>query len=323
MTEPYWDRLIQGHLDEGLSPSEQDEFVALVRDSEAARQRFWELAEVHGLARDAARLAWPEGELEIVQPREKVRVLRFAIPMWLRPAGLVAAGLVLGVLMTGLAWAIATPSQRSLQWLLAEGFESGESPLPEGVPQNAQLWSGDVAEVVESQSGVQPARDRRMLRFLRSDFTGKPNPGGYISEVYRLLDVRDRRSDIAGDEAIVQVSALFNAAPFAQDERYHCSVAVYALDHDTATNGSTRQASSLVDQALAVTRRSNDLLDRDPATWQKVSTELRLPPNTDFLLLRISVGHGMPLKSSADRETFAAHYADDVRVILARRPLLP
>jgi len=326
MTETYWDRLIQGHLDGVLTETEQAEFGALVRDSEAARRRFWELAEVHGLARDAVRIAWPDDEAAPARPR--AAALSVARQAWLQPAGLVrvglvAAGLVLGVLMTGLTWAIARPQAPAIRVLLDESFESGAVPTAGGVPIEAERWSGDVAEVVEAQAGVRPAGERRMLRFLRSDFTGKPNPGGYIGDVYRLIDVRGSRGDIAGDESVVQVSAWFNAAEFAENERYHCSMAVYALDEATATDGSTRQASNIVDRALAVTRRSNDRFDRDPATWQKISTELRLPAGTDYLLLRISVAHGPPTNKSEERTTFPAHFADDVRVILARRPLLP
>lgn len=326
MNEAYWDRLIQGHLDDLLNEAEQAEFAARVRDSEAARRRFWELAEVHGLAREAARIAWPDADVEpnaVAITPKPIAVPFVPAPARLRPLGLVAAGLVLGILMSGLAWAIARPLAISQQALLLESFESNETPDPDGVPIVADRWSGDFVESVEAQSGVRPAHDRRMLRFLRSDFVGKPTTGGYISEIYRLIDVRNHRRDFVDDEAVVQVSAVFNAAPFAAEEQYMCSVAVFALDAATATNGTTKDPPQLVERALAVTRRSNDVLDRNPATWQKVSTELRLPPNTDYLMLRIAVGHGMPSRLSPDRETFSAHFADDVRVTLARRPLLP
>ena len=207
--------------------------------------------------------------------------------------------------------------------LLAESFESTPPPTAGGVPIVADVWSGDFTELVEAQSGVQPASARRMLRFLRADYAGKPNPGGYISEVYRLLDVRGRRRELVEGDGVVQVSALFNAAPFAADEKYHYSLSMFALNQETATDGTTRNGSAMLDQCLASTRRSNDLLDHDSQTWQKMSAELRLPPNTDFLLLRISVAHGGRSRESQGHEKFTAHYADDVRVVFARRPLLP
>jgi hypothetical protein len=54
------DRLIHGHLDDSLTAESVFELETLLRDSAVARTRFWELAEVDGLGRDAARLAWGE-----------------------------------------------------------------------------------------------------------------------------------------------------------------------------------------------------------------------------------------------------------------------
>lgn len=321
MTDDYLDRLIHGHLDDVLGDVEREEFAARMCDSESARARFWELAEVHGMARDAARLAWPDEETTVAVPRPMVS-LRASVAQW-RPIGLVAAGLVLGVLMTGLAWAIARPSLKPLHVLLAEDFETTAAPIAGGVPTAADVWSGDFSELVGGQSNVRPADGHRMLRFLRADYEGKPNPGGYIGEIYRLIDVRDRRAELAAGDAVVQVSARFNAAPAADDEKFYASLSLYALDATTVTDGALRNGTVLLDRAEAVTRRSNQALDRDVTTWQQMSTDLRLPPNTEFLLLRIAVAHGPPTRSAPGHETFAAHYADDVRVVLARRPALP
>ena len=49
------DRLIHSHLDDSLSAEGVRELEGLLRDSATARARFWELAEVDGLGRDAAR----------------------------------------------------------------------------------------------------------------------------------------------------------------------------------------------------------------------------------------------------------------------------
>jgi hypothetical protein len=48
-----------------------------------------------------------------------------------------------------------------------------------------------------------------------------------------------------------------------------------------------------------------------------------LPTNTEFLLVRIGMGHGRPNRDLAGHETFSGHYADDVRLLLTHRPLLP
>ena len=87
-----------------------------------------------------------------------------------------------------------------------------------------------------------------------------------------------------------------------------------------ATNGSTRIGSTLMSDALAMTRSDRGrLLDRDPATWQRVTAELRLPPGTDFVMLRLHINRGL----HSPGVTFAGHYADDVHVSLIRRAPLP
>jgi hypothetical protein len=55
------DRLIHSHLDDSLSAEGVRELEGLLRDSATARARFWELAEVDGLGRDAARGGGPQG----------------------------------------------------------------------------------------------------------------------------------------------------------------------------------------------------------------------------------------------------------------------
>jgi hypothetical protein len=60
-------------------------------------------------------------------------------------------------------------------------------------------------------------------------------------------------------------------------------------------------------------------LDRSPATWQRLTSELRLPPDTDFLMVRICIQYSV---KSTSRQTFTGHYVDDVRLGMARRNLL-
>ncbi len=204
------------------------------------------------------------------------------------------------------------------------GQDRAAAPAPPVIPPPQSPFDYTVAGagLVEAQTEVQPASGRRMLRFVGADYAGKPNPGGYIGDIYRLIDVRGYRPELASGDAVVQVSARFNAAPFPDDQTYRCSISLFAFDQATAIDNSSQAIPTLIDRALATTRRSNDLLDHDSHTWQKVSADLRLPPDTDFLLLRIAIGHGNATRKSPGHETFAAHFADGVQVSLTRRPPL-
>ena len=131
--------------------------------------------------------------------------------------------------------------------------------------------------------------------FLRADFEGKPSPdSSHLADMHQLIDLRPHRQEIADGGAVVEVSASFNAIPFPEDEKYGCAVSIFALDAEMATNGSTRIGSTLMSDALAMTRSDRGrLLDRDPATWQRVTAELRLPPGTDFVMLRLHIHRGL------------------------------
>jgi hypothetical protein len=75
-------------------------------------------------------------------------------------------------------------------------------------------------------------------------------------------------------------------------------------------------------ESLAFSRSSSVGLDRDPATWQKVSNELRLPPSTEFLMVRMGMSNNTKLKDKR-RDRFAGHFADNVQLVIARRPEIP
>ena len=161
----------------------------------------------------------------------------------------------------------------------------------------------------------------KMLRFLRADYKGKPNAdGSYIADLYRLVDLRPYRQDLADGNAKVQISAAFNAIPFSQEEAYSCSVSGYALDAEMARNAASLHDAIDANGSLAMARKRLANLDRDPGTWQKLDEELRLPAETEFLLVHIAV---IPTGKSPRRITFDGQYVDDVRITLVRRSPVP
>ena len=119
---------------------------------------------------------------------------------------------------------------------------------------------------------------------------------------------------------MVQLTAVFNALPFSEDESYSCTLTLFALDANLAGNGEILKAANVLStESLAFSRSSKVVMDRDPATWQKVSNELRLPPGTDYLMLRLGMSNES--KSSIKRKNrFTGHYADKVQLVIARRP---
>lgn len=240
---------------------------------------------------------------------------------WLQWLPQAAAGLCLGLFAASMVWAYVIPAPVVPHTLLAEDFESAAAAPASRVPLEVGLWRGDSAEIVGPESAVLPAKGTKMLRFLRADAEVPAKPsGGHIAVVYRLIDLRPFRAEFADGAGVLEVSARFNAMEFPADERYGCAISLYALEADSIPERVGRLGSALADEALAMARSSRTKLDRDPASWQRLTTELRLPPNAEFVAVRLHINQTF---ESGDNPVFKGSYADDIRVSLTRRAPLP
>ena len=309
-----WQALFQAALDGEITAEQAVRLNELLRSDLRARDLYLELADEHSCLAVDEQL-WSE-------PRDTAVALIQIRTSWLawRPLAAAAAGLVIGLLCATAVWAYVIPLADHGIKLLSESFETASLPLTEGMPLEAGRWSGDETEIVSEQHGVQPEAGKKMLRLVRADYQSKETAGGYVANVYRLIDLRPYRSEFAGGEAVVQCSAGFNSHEFPAAESYRCIASLHALDAAAIERGGLRERQTLNAEALAMTTSSRLMLDREPATWQRQTAELRLPPNTEFLLVHVGLAHGTKLQRRAD---FDGHYLDEVRVVLTRRAPLP
>ena len=245
-------------------------------------------------------------------------------PRWFawRPLTAAAAGLVIGLFSASMVFGFSVRSLERVVSLLQESFESGPAPLVTGMPQEVNIWSGDYSEIVETYEGVKPAQGKKMVRVRRSDFEGKassmPNRQGDLS---RVIDVRPFMREANGDEVVMTLSALFDAASFPDSQRFDGVVTLYALGEP----GSTEE--SLMEDALAISNGSCNSMDRDPSTWESATSRLLLPTGTQFVMLKVSFrrwpkGSG-DQPSLPDLMTFAGHFVDDVHASVTIRKAVP
>lgn len=188
---------------------------------------------------------------------------------------------------------------------------------------NADAWGGDYSEIVDGIPSFEPASGTRMLRFLRADFDGKEAPVGYVGDLYRVIDLRRHTSELAAGDAVVVVEAAFGSVPFEESDRFSANLSLNALDTVPADAEGWRAMIStprrLEEFTLASARRRQKLSSVDP--WQQVSIELRLPPETRYLLIGL---HVADLQAARDRGNtppaveFEGQFADDVQVTLRR-----
>jgi len=121
----------------------------------------------------------------------------------------------------------------------------------------------------------------------------------------------------------VRLSALFNAAAEGVVDPISCTLMLYALDARLveARKPGTPMP-NLRRHMLAFSQTSRVKLDADAISWQAASNELRLPPETDYLMIQIGVNNDSTMPGNR-LDAFGNHYADQVRVTLARLPEVP
>ena len=318
MTQDQLD-LLHSYLNGTLDEADFARLQSLLRENTDARRTLRSLSTVETKLTQLAAIHPETVRLLSETARESAPSFRWF--SW-RPLTAAAAGLAIGLFSASMVFGFSVRSLEKVVSLFQESFESGPAPLVTGMPQEANLWSGDYSEIVETYEAVKPVQGKKMARVLRSDYDGKtsskPSKQG---DLMRIVDVRPFLGEANGGEVVITLSALFNATPFPEVERFDGVVYLYALGQ----LGSTEE--SLLEDALAHSHGGCRSLDRDPATWQTASTRLLLPTGTEFVMLKVSFrrwpkGSG-DQPSLPDLMTFAGHFVDDLRASIRIRNAAP
>jgi hypothetical protein len=312
--------LIHAHLSGTIGKEDFAELQSLLRSNAESRSALRDLATVDTKLEKLA--SGNEATQSLLNGPSSLAAVKAGKPTrWFawRPLTAAAAGLVMGLFSASVVFGYVVPLARSLS-LLEENFEDA-AVIAAKVTLEPGLWRGDHAVVVGAEQDVKPMIGEKMLRFLRSDSPSKARPaGGHIADVYRLIDLRGLRQDFSDGEAVVQASASVNATPFSEQQKFGCAISLFALDAESLPESASYVGTALESEANAMARCSRTKLDRDPASWQRLSTEMRLPANTEFLVVRLHISQNFESDGSS---VFTGSYADDVRVTLTQRTLLP
>jgi hypothetical protein len=267
-----------------------------------------------------------DGIVELLEPTRTPKPAPRIRTRWFarRPIMAMSAGILFGLFGASvlLGFGLGGLWPEKVIVLLQDGFEQGPAPLMTGVPQQLNQWSGDFSELVGEQQGVRPAHGTKMIRMLRSDYEGKiSSKRNFQGDLMRIVDVRPFSREINGGEVVLSTSALFNAAPFPETERYDGVVTIYALGE----LGSTEK--TLLEDSLAHSYGLRPSLDQDPRTWEQANSRLQLPTGTEYVIVKVSVRRWPKDKESQSSlpspVTFAGHFVDDVRAMIHVRKLTP
>ncbi len=295
------DALIDACLDGQLSEAESDRLSRWIEESSEARERYWQVAAVHGLieqSMQSASLKAATGQ-EFVTPVKTDEGFR-----WSR-INAVAAGMVIGLLSASLAWAYAVPlinpSPRESKEIVFESFEDPEMKLAGRFPIIANQWFGAVRSVPGNEDvpavegtcvGQFSAPTKSKFTYARYliDLNEHPEPG---EEHVRSVEV-----EASFFTSIPEESSVFQIrlGAFSQDPG---AVRPIWNDHDL-----------LFDTVLGHVGRNYTTEPGQLTGWHKLRANIEVPPGTRSVLISLGAGNDEPGSTTSD------HFVDAVRVRL-------
>lgn len=181
-------------------------------------------------------------------------------------------------------------------------------------PTGPGVWGGDMAEAVAAEQGIKPRRGKNMLQFHHGNFRSSGSAGG--AQVCQVIDLSKVKQAVRAGKVRAFASAFFNrvAGNAQTDTAFSVSLIAYA--------GSPRQHFALSQRKAAIGRVHNGLdSDANLATWEKVAASMRLPKNTDFLVIQIQAAENV--FNNLKGVEFDGHYADTTFVTLVTDPPAP
>ena len=184
--------------------------------------------------------------------------------------------------------------------ILKSGQGFGEGGYVE-VTEKVTAWRAEDDLRVGTEFGVQPFEGMDMLRFSRMEVDVFKQQAE-VSELVRVLDVRTLGEEISDNKTVVKSTVRFNQGVGIADAGTAFALSLHAIDQDGNLN-------------IAVGREETRVMsDGNPATWERVESEMELPEGTDFVVVALSAHKEGPQALLPD---LSGHYADDLEIAMA------
>jgi hypothetical protein len=315
------DALIDACLEGSLTEADAQRLSAELLRSPEARARYWEAASVHGLLESAMQSEWLAAATRAgVAPAGRRASAWMTFARW--P---LAAGIVLGIICAGAAWAgvallTRAPEPVSLPMVNSD-FESPGLLKVGGYPKTPGTWRGDAAVVVGATNGIQPHAGAGMLQFLHAD--GKKdaaNSGFTASDQWQLVDLTGQRGAVGKDSALLaEAEAWFNSSAATEAERETFHLELFAIrDVNRETLNALGSLWLRQSNAVIAVGSRRIVVDANPATWERAALGLPLPAETRYLLVHICAT-ARPGPGAMDKP-FPGQFADSVSLRLHPQP---
>lgn len=295
------DALIDACLDDRLSDVEADRLSRLIEESSEARERYWELASVHGMVEQSmqsASLKAATGE-EFVAPSNVGWLFR------LPRIAAMAAGMVIGIFGASMVWAYAMPRNeaitRTSQEIVTEDFEDPEMKLPLHLPEKANQWFGRLVSVAP-KGDVSAVQGNRVGLLT-------PVAGNRTESARYVVDLHDLPELAPGHVRSLTVKASF-AAPFTEQEPgFRVGLVAFSQAPEDVRQAWKDRWNSDAMILQGVERKHLPKKD-ERGKWHEVSASLEIPEGTRSIMVSLGVWHLKPDQPVSDL------YLDAVQVQL-------
>ena len=295
------DSLIDACLDDRLSEEEAARLSRLVEESPEVRERYWQLASVHGMVEQSlqtASLKAATGE-EVAAPLQTRAVFR-----WPRIAS-VAAGMVLGVFSASLVWAYSIPRPSQPQPEKREvAFESFEDPglkLSGRFPAVPNQWHGNVLSV-EGREGMTAVEGTRVGKFSKGS---EPK----FTYTRYLIDMEEHAGPAEGQTRSVEVKASFFSASPEVSSVFQIRLAAFSQEPG-AVRPIWNDQEMLFNTVLQHVGRNYQTEPGEKPGWHKLRATIEIPSGTRSVVVSLGAGNTDPDTSPSD------HYVDAVQIQL-------
>jgi len=295
------DALIDACLDGRLSEAEAERLSHWIEESSEARERYWQLASVHGMieqSMQSASLKATTGDAFAVPVRTR------RLSRWPRITA-VAAGLVVGIFSASLVWAfnisLLHQSQRESKELVVESFEDPGMNLLGRFPTSANQWFGKVISV-PGDEGMPAVSGTRVGKF-------DTVPGPKFTYVRYLIDLDEYTEP--GEEHVrsVEVKASFFALNPDESSVFQIRLGAFSQEPG-AVRPVWNDREILFDTMLQHAGRNYKTEPGQQPGWHPLRATIEIPPGARSVVISLGAGNVDPDAPASD------HYVDAVRIHL-------
>ena len=197
-------------------------------------------------------------------------------------------------------WNLNTKAIRAIENSLNHNIASSEGIVEYHGP--VKQWSRQHKLLTPSENGILPASGSTMIG-LESMNISVENQTAEVAETVQVLDIREAINKSPQNEARIFAAVKFNQSFGESQEGAEFGITLQAFK---------KEGDSIPRELL----RSEQLLtsDRDPSTWDDLSSELIIPHDAEFLVVSLSARKHGPDSVLANTSSY---YADDLQLYLA------